>query len=189
MGILRSLFGSRPPAAGQSTGHAPPPEVRPEATEETDEATREIFNHMRDLAYEFKEHLGFEWQHLLPGIQKVCVIYTIKFEGKAGALEIFRDQVRQLQPLLDDYPKNPPQRHPITPLHITYMVKFNEILIGLAEKCIEVQRHPAQIARALSMLGFKLATAHYDLIFLSAIIASSCMDIEQGEYDFVKKTH
>ncbi len=45
------------------------------------------------------------------------------------------------------------------------------------------------IALALSMLITQLASTHYDLIFLSAIIGSSCTDIEQGKYDFVKKTH
>ncbi len=51
------------------------------------------------------------------------------------------------------------------------------------------QVHPVLIAHALSMLVNKLAAAHYDLIFLSAILASSYEDIEQGKYDFVKKTH
>jgi hypothetical protein len=63
--------------------HTPaPPEVRPEVTESTDETTTVIFNGMRDLAYQFKEHSGLEWQHLLPGIQRVCVIYSIKYLGK-----------------------------------------------------------------------------------------------------------
>ena len=51
--------------------HTPLPQVRPEATEGTDEATTQIFNHLRDTAYTFKEHSGLEWQHLLPGMQRV----------------------------------------------------------------------------------------------------------------------
>jgi hypothetical protein len=170
--------------------HTPPPEVRPEVTEGTDEMTTVIFNRTRDLAYQFKEHTGLEWQHLLPGIQRLCVIYTIKFRGQDRALELFLDQVRQLQPLLDKCPKNPPQQRPITPLHITNMTKFNEVFLSLTDtvaKSAEV--HPVLIAHALSMLVTKLAAAHYDLVFLSAILASSCTDIEQGKYDFVKKTH
>jgi hypothetical protein len=70
------------------------------------------------------------------------------------------------------------------------MAKFNEVFLGLADTFIEIPEvHPVQIAHALSMLVIKLASAHHDLIFLSAILASSCTDIEQGKYDFVKKTH
>jgi hypothetical protein len=170
--------------------HTPPPEVRPEVTEGTDEVTTEIFRHMRDAAYKFKEHSGLEWQHLFPGIQRVCVIYCIKYRGKDRALELFLDQVRQLQPLLDECPKNPPQQLPLTPLHITNMAKFNEMFLCLADTFIEIPEiHPVITAHALSMLVTKLASVHYDLIFLSAILASSCTDIEQGKYDFVKKTH
>jgi hypothetical protein len=53
--------------------HTPPPEVRPEATECTDEVTTIIFNQLRDLAYTSKDRLGLEWQHLLPGMQRVFV--------------------------------------------------------------------------------------------------------------------
>lgn len=170
--------------------HTPTPEVRPEVTEGTDEATTAIFKCMWDLAYEFKEHSGLEWQHLLPGIQRVGVIYTIKYRGKDRALELFLDQVRQLKPLLDKCPKNPPQQLPLTPLHITNMAKFNEVFLSFADTFIEIPEvHPVLIAHALSMLVTKLASAHYDPIFLSAILASSCTDIEQGKYDFVKKTH
>jgi hypothetical protein len=170
--------------------YTPPPEVRPEVSEGTSEVTTEIFKRMRDLAYEVKERSGLEWQHLLPGIQRARVIYCIKYRGKDGALELFLDQLRQFQPLLDKWPKNPPQQHPITPLHITWMAKFNEVFLSLADTFIEIpQVNPVLISHALSVLVSKLACAHYDLIFLSAIVASSCTDIEQGKYDFVKKTH
>jgi hypothetical protein len=78
--------------------HTPPSEVRPEVTEGTNEVTTEIFNRMRDLAYEFKERSGLEWQHLLHGIQRVRVIYCIKYRGKDRASELFLDQLRQFQP-------------------------------------------------------------------------------------------
>jgi hypothetical protein len=145
---------------------------------------------MRDLAYELKERLGLEWQHLLPGIQRVCVIYGIKYRGKDSALEILLYQVRKLQPLLDECPKNPPQPLPLTPLYVTNIAKFDELFLGLADTFGKIpEMHPALIAHALSMLVSKLASAQYDLIFLSAILASSCTDIQQGKYDFVKKTH
>jgi hypothetical protein len=70
------------------------------------------------------------------------------------------------------------------------MAKFSEVFLSLADKFIEIPEvNPVLISHALSMLVAKLAIAHYDLIFLSAIVASSCTDIEQGKYDFVKKTH
>src|SRR5262249_44411530 len=47
--------------------HSPAPEVRPEVWEGTDKLTTLIFNQLRDLAYKSKDHLGLEWQHLLPG--------------------------------------------------------------------------------------------------------------------------
>jgi hypothetical protein len=170
--------------------YTPAPEVRPEVPQDTDAATTEIFNRSWDVARLFKEHSGLEWQHLLPGIQRVCVIYRIKYLGKDRALELFLDQGRLLQPFLDKCSKNPPRRLPLTPVHLTNMAKFNEVFLSLADKFMEVpELHPVSIAHAVSMLIVKLASAHYDLIFLSAILASSCTDIEQGKYDFVKKTH
>jgi hypothetical protein len=170
--------------------HTPPPEMRPEAAEGTDEVTTQIFNHLRDTAYTFKEHSGLEWQHLFPGMQRVCVIYCIKYKGRDGALAIFRDQVLQLAPFLDQCEKNPPQQIPLTPLHITNMSTFNDIFLKFADTFIEIPEvHPVQIAHALSMLITKLASTHYDIMFLSAILASSCTDIEQGKYESVKKTH
>jgi hypothetical protein len=93
---------------------------------------------MRDLAFEFKERSGLEWQHLLPGMQRVCVIYTIKYRGRDRALELFRDQLRHVQPFLDKCPMNPPQHLPITPLHITNMAKFNEAFLNLADTVAEI---------------------------------------------------
>jgi hypothetical protein len=166
--------------------YTPPPEVRPEVDEGTDEVTTEIFKRMRDFAYQFKEHTGLEWQHLLPGILKVCVIYCIKYRGKEGALELFLDLARKLQPVLDKCRRNPPQQLPITPVHIANMAKFDELLLSLAEI---PNVYPGLIAIALNMLFAKLAWGHYDLIFLSEMYASSCADIERGKYDVVKKTH
>jgi hypothetical protein len=170
--------------------YTPPPEVRPKVPEGADKATTTIFNSMFDLACKATERSGLEWQHLLPGMQRVCAIYTIKFAGKAGALEFFLDQVQKVQSIVDECPKNPPQRLPITPLDITNMAKFNEAFLRLADNIAEVPgTHPAMIAGAASMLVAELAYTHYDPTFLSAVYASSCTDIERGEYDFVKKTH
>jgi hypothetical protein len=170
--------------------HTPPPEVRPEATEGTDEITTVIFNGLRDLAYTLKDRLGLEWQHLLPGMQRVCVISCIKYQGRDGALALFRDQVRQLSPVLDQCQKNPPQQLPLTPLHIKNRSIFNEAVQKLADTFIEdPDVHPVFVAKALSMLITKLASTHYDIIYLSGILSSSCTDIEQGKYDFVRKTH
>jgi hypothetical protein len=70
------------------------------------------------------------------------------------------------------------------------MAKFNEAFLGLADTAAKMPKlHPVLIAGAVWMLVTKIASAHYDLIFLSAIFASSCKEIEQGKYDFVKKTH
>ena len=78
----------------------------------------------------------------------------------------------------------------MTPLHITNMSTFNDTFLELADTFIKIPEvHPVLIAHALSMLITKLASTYYDIIFLSAIVASSCTDIEQGKYDFVKKTH
>jgi hypothetical protein len=170
--------------------HTPPPEVRPEAAEGTDELTTVIFTGLRDLAYTFKDRLGLEWQHLLPGMQRVCVIYCIKYQERDGALALFREQVRQLEPVLDQCEKNPPQQLPLTPLHITNISSFNDAFEKLADSYIEIPDvHPMRIAYALSMLITKLASTHSDIIYLSDILSSSCADIEQGKYDFVRKTH
>jgi hypothetical protein len=170
--------------------YTPAPEVRPEVTEGTDESTTQIFKSLRDLAYTFKEHSGLEWEHLLPGMQSVCVICTMKCRGKERTLELFRDQVKRLDPLLDQCQQNPPQANSITPLHVQYMATFDEKFLEFADSLLKIPDvHPVRIAHALSMLVTKLASAHYDLIFLSAILASSCTHIEQGKYDFVKKTH
>jgi hypothetical protein len=118
-----------------------------------------------------------------------AVEWAIKYRGQDRALDLFLDQVRQLQRLLDKCPKNPPQQLPLTPLHITNIAKFNEVFLSLTDTVAEgAEVHPVLIAHALSMLVTKLAAAHCDPIFLSAILASSCTDIEQGKYDFVKKT-
>jgi hypothetical protein len=170
--------------------HTPPPEIRPEATEDTDELTTMIFNQLRDTAYTLKDGLGLEWQLLLPGMQRLCVIWCIKFQGRDGALALFREQIRQLEPALDQCQKNPPQQLPLTPLHIKNRSVFNEQFEKLADIYIkEPDVHPVFVAKALSMLITKLASTHYDIIYLSGVLSSSCADIEQGKYDFVRKTH
>jgi hypothetical protein len=172
--------------------YTPAPEVRPQASKEMDEPTTQIFNTMRDLAYTFKEHSGLDWQHLLPGMQRVCVIYTMRYRGKERALELFRDQVQRLGPLIEQSSKrNPPQTHPITPLHIQHIALFNEKFLEFPDSIIAdmPELHPVMIAEALATLIIKLALTHYDYIFLKALIASTCDDIENGKYDFVRKTH
>jgi hypothetical protein len=170
--------------------YTPPPEVRPEPPAGADEATKIIFIQMRDLAYTFKDRSGLEWQHLLPGIQRVCAIFCIRYRGRDGALALFRDQVMRLAPILDQCPKNPPQRLPLTPLHITNMSTFNEAFQKLADSILETSGvHPVWVAEALSRLTIELASKHYDMIYLSSILSSCCTDIEHGTYDFVRKTH
>jgi hypothetical protein len=138
----------------------------------------------------FKERSGLEWHHLLPGMQRACVIYSIKYRGKDRALELFRDQVRKLDPLLEQCPKNPPQEHSLTQLHITHMSNFKTMFLELADSFAKIPEvHPVIIALAISTLITELATTHYDLVFLSAILATACTDIEEGGYDFVIKTH
>ncbi len=169
--------------------YTPAPEVRPEVAEGTDEATTQMFKSLRDLAYTFKEGSGLEWQHLLPAMQRVCVICTMKYRGQERTLELFRDQVKQLDPFLDQCQRNPPQAHSITPLHVHHMATFDEKYLEVADSFLKIPGvHPVMIAHALSMLVTKLASAHYDVVFLSAILASSCTDIEQGKYDFVRET-
>ncbi|MBH5370451.1 hypothetical protein [Bradyrhizobium glycinis] len=170
--------------------YTPPPEVRPEAAKGTDEVTTIIFNHFRDMAYKLKERLGLEWQHLLPGMQRVGVICCIKYRGRDGALALYRDQVQKLAPILDQSPKNPPQNLPLTELHVKNIETFNEAYLGLANDGFKnPDLHPLWVAHALSMLIMELTTKHYDLTFLSSIIASSCADIERGKYNSVAKTH
>jgi hypothetical protein len=138
----------------------------------------------------FKERSGLEWHHQLPCMQRVCVIYCIKYRGKDRALELFRDQVRKLDPLLEQCQKNPPQEHSLTPLHITHMANFKTMFLELTDSFSKVAEvHPVIIALAISTLITELATKHYDLVFLSAIVAAACTDIEEGRYNFVKKTH
>jgi hypothetical protein len=170
--------------------YTPQPEIRPEIGSDADEGTKEIFNRLRDFAYMFKERSGLEWHHQLPCMQRVCVIYCIKYRGKDRALELFRDQVRKLDPLLEQCQKNPPQEHSLTPLHITHMANFKTMFLELTDSFSKVAEvHPVIIALAISTLITELATKHYDLVFLSAIVAAACTDIEEGRYNFVKKTH
>ncbi len=171
--------------------YTPAPEQRPEPPANEDEATKLLFVKMRDLAYLFKEHSGLEWQHLLPAMQKVCAVCAIRYRGHDGALALFRDQVQCLSPILAQCPKNPPQDLPLTPLHITNMVKFDEeVLQPYADSMIDgTDIHPVYLATALSRLTIELASKYYDMVFLSSILFSCCTDIERGKFDFVKRTH
>jgi hypothetical protein len=170
--------------------YTPPPDVRPEPPADADEASRIIFIQSRDWAYMFKDRSGLEWQHLLPGIQRVCAIFAIRYRGRDGALALFRDQINRLARILDQSPKNPPQNLPLTPLHITNIANFNEAFQKLAESVVESSGiHPVWVAEALSRLTIELASKYYDMIYLSSILSSCCTDIERGQYDFVRKTH
>jgi hypothetical protein len=170
--------------------YTPTPEVRPDVDEGTDEPTTQIFKGLRDVGYIFRDHVGLEWNHLLPGMQSAWVICTMRFLGKERTLELFREQVNQLAPFLAECPKNPPQERSITPLHVQHMATFNKEFLEMVDSFLEIPGvHPSMISHALSMLIPKLTVTYYDLIFLSAIVASSCTDIERGKYDFVKKTH
>jgi hypothetical protein len=130
------------------------------------------------------ERSGLEWQHLVPCMHRVCVICTIKAHGKEGALDLFREQMKRLAPVLDQCQRNPPQATSVPPLHVEHMATLE-----LAESLISDEVHPVLIAQAVSMFVIKLTSAHYDLMFVLAILASSCADIERGEYNVVKKTH
>jgi hypothetical protein len=123
-------------------------------------------------------------------MQRLCVIFCIKYEGRDGALALFREQVRRLDPVLAQCQRNPPQQLPVTPLHTANTSIFNEAFQKLTDTYSEMPEvHPVFVAQALSMLLTKLASTHYDIVYLSGIISSSCTDIEQGKYDFVRKTH
>lgn len=170
--------------------HTPAPEVRPEPPESVDEVTKLIFVQVRDLAYLTKERSGLEWQHLLPSLQRRCAISCIQYRGHDGTLALFRDQIAKLAPVLDQSPRNPPQNLPLTPLHVTNMATFNDVLQQFAATTSEsAEIHPLYVAHALSMLVVDLALKHYDTIFLSSILMSCCADIERGQYGFVTKTH
>jgi hypothetical protein len=170
--------------------YTPAPEVRPEPPAKANEVTKLLFIKMRDIAYLSKEHMGLEWQHLLPGIQKVCAVCCIRYRGRDGALALFRDQVQRLTPLLARCPKNPPQDLPLTPLHIENILKFEGALQEYANSMIDgADAHPVCVSEALSTLTIELATKHYDMIYLSGLLFSCCTDIERGKFEFVKKTH
>lgn len=166
------------------------PEKRPEPPATVNEATQVLFIKIRDLAYLFKEHSGLEWQHILPGLQKACAIYCIRYRGRDRALELFRDQIQKLMPMLDQCPRNPPQQLPLTPLHITNMVKFDDILRQFSDPLIDnAVVHPIYVSEALSTLLIELTSQYYDMVFLVSILSSCCKNIECGKFDFVKKTH
>jgi hypothetical protein len=170
--------------------YTPAPEQRPEPPAKADEASKLLFVKMRDLAYMFKEHSGLEWQHLLPGIQKVCAVCCIRYRGRDGALALFRDQVGRLTPVLAQCPKNPPQDLPLTPLHITNMSKSEDALQQFTDSTVEsADIHPVYVAEALSMLTIELASKYYDMVYLSSVLFSCCTDIERGKFDAVRKTH
>jgi hypothetical protein len=170
--------------------YTPAPEERPEPNANASEASKLLFVRMRDMAYMFKEHSGLEWQHLLPGVQKVCTICTIRYRGRDGALALFRDQVQRLMPILSQCPKNPPQDLPLTPLHIENMSKFEDVLQQFADSMVQsADVHPVYVAEALSMLTIELASKYYDMVFLQSILFSCCTDIERGRFDGVRKTH
>jgi hypothetical protein len=170
--------------------YTPAPEQRPEPPANEDEATKLLFVKMRDLAYSFKERTSLEWQHVLPPMQKVCAVCCIRYRGRDGALDLFRDQVQRLSPILAQCPKNPPQDLPLTPLHITNMSKFGDALQEYAESMIDSNDiHPVYLATALSRLIIELASKYYDMVFLSSILFSCCTDIERGKFANVRKTH
>jgi hypothetical protein len=164
--------------------HTPPPIQRPEAPEGSDELVTLLFNKFRDLSYTVKDATGLEWQHLMPGMQRVSVIYGIKDRGKDGTRALLDQQVAHLAKYLDECRKNPPQDIPITPLHIQHMAKFNEAIIGLADKFSEhPEVRPDILAHSMTQLISQLAIAHYDLVFLAAIFDVSRQDIAAGKYD------
>jgi hypothetical protein len=166
------------------------PEQRPEPPENEDEATKLLFVKMRDLGYMFKEQSGLEWQHLLPSMQKVCAVCCIRYRGRDGALALFRDQIQRLTPMLAQCPRNPPQDLPLTPLHVTNMSKFEDALQQFVDSLVDsADVHPVYVATALSRLTIELATKHYDMVYLSGVLFSCCMDIERGKLDAVRKTH
>jgi len=170
--------------------YTPAPEVRLEPPAGAHEAAKVLFIKMRDIAYMFQEHSGLEWQHLLPGMQKVCAVCCIRYRGRDGALALFRDQVQKLMPLLAQCPKNPPQDLPLTPLHLENMAKFEEALQQFADSMVgSADVHPVYVAEALSMLLIELATKYYDMVYLSNVLFACCTDIERGKFDTVKKTH
>jgi hypothetical protein len=170
--------------------YTPPPEIHPEPPSSADEVTRILFRQMCDLAYKYKEHSGLEWQHILPGMQRACAVNCIRYRGRDGALALFRDQIEKLIPTIDQCPVNPPQRLPLTPLHITNMAKFDDLLQEYQRSIVEKNGvHPVYVSIALSSLAFDLTTKHYDVTFFLSILSSCCKDIESGEYDFVRKTH
>jgi hypothetical protein len=108
--------------------HTPPAEVRPEATEGTDEPTPIIFNHLRDAAYLFKDHTHLEWQHLIPGMQRLCVICCIKCQGRDETLARLRAQVQHFATVLHQCQRKPPQQFPLPPVHKTNISTFKALL-------------------------------------------------------------
>lgn len=169
--------------------YTPAPEVPLEPPAGAHETAKFLFIQVRDLAYKFKDRTGLEWQHLLPGMQRMCAVSCIRYRGREGALALFRDQVAKLSPILDQNPRNPPQKLPLTPLHVTNMATFNNVLRQFADSVDSADVHPVYLSHALAMLVIELTSRHYDMIFLSSILACCCDDIERGQYDFVTKTH
>jgi hypothetical protein len=97
-----------------------------------DEPIKLLFCQFRDCTYLFKDKSGLDWEHLLPGIQRAAIIHFIKDRGRKLTIELLQKQIQTIDRSLQNaVPKSFPER-PITPLHITNMAKFNELILEIA---------------------------------------------------------
>jgi hypothetical protein len=151
---------------------------------ELDEPVKTLFKHFRNFIHLFKNQSGLNWEHLLPGIQYASTVLFIKNRGRQRTIEYLEQQIQ----IIDRYarntvPKDFPEE-PITPLHITNMAKFSEIILATADHYIEsAECPPGDIGHALNMLVISISTTHFDLTRATAAFAVSCEQIKQGQFD------
>jgi hypothetical protein len=158
-------------------------EVRVQAPEGTDVAVQALFNEFRDATYLFKEKVGMEWDHLLPGLQIAAVIHQIKDRGKADTIAALRMRIGRLESRIGD---TRPQQFPepyMSPTVITNMAKYNDAILDMADTYVRDEIcSPSLTANALTLLVLTLTLTHFDQIRLMGLLASSCNDIITGKY-------
>jgi hypothetical protein len=164
-------------------------EERVQCPDGVDEPVRVLFEAFRDCTYLFKDKSGLDWEHLLPGIQRAAAIQFIKDRGKEQTVDFLQNQIRTIERTLKHVPPKTPFRPYVTPLHITNMAKFNEIILWAADYHVtNVGCNPLLTAHALSMLVVAITTTHFDIITTMATFAASCEEIAEGKYDYYQQS-
>lgn len=154
-----------------------------ECPSDTPDYLKTLFNAYRDFIYQFRDKSGLDWEHLLPGIQLGATVYFIKDRGKARTLELFEERLAALMRDMPPRPKEFPPG-PITPLHVTNMAKFNEVILDMSERLMrEAECPPGLIGHALFLLVATISFTHFDSIRCAATVATACQEIKKGAFD------